>query len=137
MAGWVVGVDIGRKWVRAAIADIAGTIVARRDERAKVGSAKSLIGQVGSVARRLATEAGVQWSQVTHATLGSPGVFDPAHGYVAMAPNLPGWGRTGLVQAVREELGTNVSFETDVNLASLAVLTHDHGRHSHNIRFHS
>src|SRR5437870_6812772 len=59
VAGWVVGVDIGRKWVRAAIADIAGTIVARRDERAKVGSAKSLIGQVGSVALRLATEAGV------------------------------------------------------------------------------
>src|SRR3989454_9616905 len=90
MAGWVVGVDIGRKWVRAAIADIAGTIVARRDEHARVSSAKSLIGQVGAIARRLATEAGVQWSQVTHATLGSPGVFDPAHGYVAMAPNLPG-----------------------------------------------
>src|SRR5207244_1904129 len=83
------------------IADIAGTIVARRDEHARVSSAKSLIGQVGAIARRLATEAGVQWSQVTHATLGSPGVFDPAHGYVAMAPNLPGWGRTGLVQAVR------------------------------------
>src|SRR5439155_1416020 len=55
MAGWVVGVDIGRKWVRAAIADIAGTIVARRDEHARVSSAKSLIGQVGAIARRLAT----------------------------------------------------------------------------------
>src|SRR5436190_5255593 len=108
-AGWVVGIDVGRKWVRAAIADIAGNIVARRDEHARVASAKSLIGQVGAIARRLASEAGVQWSQVNHATLGSPGVFDPAHGYVAMAPNLPGWGRSGLVQAVREELGTNVS----------------------------
>ena len=135
MAGWVVGVDIGRKWVRAAIADIAGTIVARRDEHARVSSAKSLIGQVGAIARRLATEAGVQWSQVTHATLGSPGVFDPAHGYVAMAPNLPGWGRTGLVQAVREELGTNVSFENDVNLAALAERTHGLGRNVHNFVF--
>src|SRR6476661_1598831 len=26
MAGWVVGIDVGRIWVRAAIADIAGTI---------------------------------------------------------------------------------------------------------------
>src|SRR5256885_1294236 len=91
MAGWVVGVDIGRKWVRAAIADIAGTIVARRDERARVTSAGTLIGQVGATARRLAAEAGVDWSHVTHATLGSPGVFEPLHGYVAMAPNLPGW----------------------------------------------
>src|SRR5690242_11802192 len=135
VAGWVVGVDIGRKWVRAAIADIAGTIVARRDEHARVASAKSLIGQLGGIARRLAQEAGVGWSQVTHATLGSPGVFDPVHGYVAMAPNLPGWGRSGLVQAVRDELGTNVSFENDVNLAALAEHTHGLGRNVHNFVF--
>ena len=134
-AGWVVGVDIGRKWVRAAIADIAGNVVARRDEHARVASAKSLIGQVGAIARRLASEAGVQWSQVTHATLGSPGVFDPVHGYVAMAPNLPGWGRSGLVQAIRDELGTNVSFENDVNLAALAERTHGLGRNVHNFVF--
>jgi predicted NBD/HSP70 family sugar kinase len=128
MAGWVVGIDVGRRWVRAAIADIAGTIVARRDERAKVSSAKTLIGQIGAIARRLASEAGVRWDQVTHAALGSPGVFDPAHGYVAMAPNLPGWGRHGLVEAVREELGTNMNFENDVNLAALAERAHGHGR---------
>ncbi|TAN32420.1 ROK family transcriptional regulator [bacterium] len=131
-AGWVVGLDVGRVWVRAAIADIAGNIVARRDERAKVGSAKALIGQVGGIARRLAGEAGVQWSQVTHAVLGSPGVFDPTHGHVAMAPNLPGWGRHGLVEAVREELGTNVNFENDVNLAALAERAHGHGRNVDN-----
>lgn len=135
MAGMVVGIDIGRKWVRAAIADIAGTIVGRRDERARVSSAKSLIGQVGAIARRMATEAGVQWTQVTHATLGSPGVFDPEHGYVAMAPNLPGWGRTGLVQAVHDELGTNVSFENDVNLAALAERRYGLGRNVHNFVF--
>src|SRR3984893_6725129 len=135
MAGWVVGIDVGRKWVRAAIADIAGTIVARRDERAKVSSAKTLIGQVGGVARRLASEAGGRWDQVTHAVLGSPGVFDPVHGYVAMAPNLPGWGRHGLVEAVREELGTNVNFENDVNLAALAEREHGHGRNVSNFVF--
>jgi predicted NBD/HSP70 family sugar kinase len=127
-SGRVVGVDVGRKWVRAAIADIAGNILARRDEHARVRSAQTLIGQVGAVARKLASEAGVKWSQVTHTTLGSPGVFDPVHGYVAMAPNLPGWGRTGLVQAVREELGRNVSFENDVNLAALAERAHGLGR---------
>lgn len=134
-AGWVVGIDVGRIWVRAAIADIAGTIKARRDERAKVGSAKTLIGQIGSMARRLAGDAGVGWGQVTHAALGSPGVFDPAHGYVAMAPSLPGWGRHGLVEAVRQELGTNVSFENDVNLAALAEQAHGHGRNVGNFVF--
>jgi predicted NBD/HSP70 family sugar kinase len=135
LAGWVVGIDVGRIWVRAAIADIAGTIRARRDERAKVSSAKTLIGQIGAMARRLAGEAGVGWGQVTHAALGSPGVFDPAHGYMAMAPNLPGWGRHGLVEAVRQELGTNVSFENDVNLAALAERAHGHGRNVSNFVF--
>ena len=134
-AGWVAGFDIGRKWVRAGIADIAGNIVARRDEHARVASARTLIGQVGGVARRLAAEAGLQWSDITHATLGSPGVFDPVHGYVALAPNLPGWGRTGLVQAVRDELGTNVSFENDVNLAALAERAEGLGRNVQNFVF--
>src|SRR5438874_1186396 len=79
-AGWVVGIDVGRKWVRAAIADISGKIVARRDERARVTSQRQLIGQIGSIAHRLAREAGVAWSQVTQAAVGSPGVFDPARG---------------------------------------------------------
>ena len=127
-AGWVVGIDVGRRWARAAIADIAGTIVAHRDERAKVGSARTLVGQIGSLARRLASEAGVQWTQVTHAVLGSPGVFDPTRDYVAMAPNLPGWSRHGIVEAVRAELGTNVTFENDVNLAALAEREHGLGR---------
>ena len=131
-AGWVVGIDVGRKWVRAAIADISGKIVARRDERARVSSQRQLIGQIGSIAHRLAGDAGVGWSQVTQAALGSPGVFDPARGYVAMAPNLPGWGRHGLVEAVREQLGPSVSFENDVNLAALAERDHGLGRNLSN-----
>ena len=127
-AGWVVGIDVGRRWARAAIADIAGRIVATREERAKVGSARTLVGQIGALARALVDEAGVNWLQVTHAVLGSPGVFDPARDYVAMAPNLPGWSRHGLVEAVRSELGTNVTFENDVNLAALAEREHGHGR---------
>src|SRR5256714_1313142 len=133
--GGAGGSDVGRVGVRAATANIAGTVVARRDERARVGSAKTLIGQIGAIARRLAGEAGVRWPDVTQAVLGSPGVFDPVHGYVAMAPNLPGWGRHGLVEAVREELGTNVTFENDVNLAALAEREHGHGRNVANFVF--
>ena len=127
-AGWVVGIDVGRRWVRAAIADITGGIVARRDERARARSAGTLIGQVGRIAHELAAEAGVRWKQVSHATIGSPGVFDPARGLVEMAPNLPGWGRHGIVEAVQAELGTNVSFENDVNLAALGERARGHGR---------
>jgi predicted NBD/HSP70 family sugar kinase len=118
-AGWVAGIDVGRRWVRAAIADITGAIVARRDERAKVSSADALIGQLGTVARGLAADAGIAWERVIHTTVGSPGVFDPVSGTVNLAPNLPGWGRYGLVEALHGELGTRVGVENDVNLAAV------------------
>lgn len=118
-AGWVVGLDVGRDFVRAAIANLAGEIVARRDERARVRSRRQLISQIGEIAHGVAAEAGVRWKQVTFAAVGSPGVFDPVTGQVALAHALPGWGRTGLVEAVQEELGTKVGFENDVNLAAL------------------
>ncbi len=118
-AGWVVGLDVGRDFVRAAIANLSGDIVARRDERARVRSQATLISQIGDIAHGVASEAGVKWGQVTFATVGSPGVFDPENGHVALAHALPGWGRTGLVQAVQEVLGTKVGFENDVNLAAL------------------
>ncbi len=118
-AGWVVGLDVGRDWVRAAIADVTGDIVARRDERARVRSAATLIGQLGEIAHGLASEAGIRWRQVTFAMVGSPGVFEPTRGQVALAHNLPGWGRQGLVEAVQRELGTNIAFENDVNLAAM------------------
>ena len=77
-SGWVVGVDVGRRWVRAAVADITGTIVARRDERARVRSSRALVAQLGSVAHAVAAEAGIDWAAVTHATVGSPGVLIPS-----------------------------------------------------------
>src|SRR5207248_10121991 len=98
-AGWVAGIDVGREYVRAAIADITGAIVARRAERARVRSAGTLIGQIGGIARDIAAEAGTRWRQGTQARVGTPGGFDPTRGLVEMAPNLPGWGRQGLVEA--------------------------------------
>ena len=56
---------------------------------------------------------------MTQATLGTPEVFQPGKGRVAMAPNLPGWGRRGVVEEVSRQLGTALTFENDVNLAAL------------------
>ena len=127
-AGWVVGIDVGRHWVRAAAADITGAIVARRDERARARSSATLIGQIGEIAHEVAGDAGIRWRQVTHATVGAAGVIDPRRGAVALAPNLPGFGRQGLVGAIRDELGTAISFENDVNMAALGELSDGAGR---------
>jgi predicted NBD/HSP70 family sugar kinase len=127
-AGWVAGIDIGSHWVRAALADITGAIVARRDERARASSSRALIGQTGVIARQLADDAGIAWDRVSHVTVGSPGVFEPTRGAVILAPNLPGWGRQGLVEALRAELGSGIGVENDVNLAAVGERWKGHGQ---------
>ena len=49
-AGWVVAVDVGRSWVRIALANLAGEVVRRRQERSQSRDAKKLVAQIGSVA---------------------------------------------------------------------------------------
>lgn len=53
------------------------------------------------------------------AALGGPGFFGPSRDAVVLVHKLPGWGRPGLVEAVRAELGPNIVFENDVNLATV------------------
>jgi predicted NBD/HSP70 family sugar kinase len=127
-AGWVVGIDMGRDWVRAALADLNGDVVARRDQRSQARSAGTLIAQIGEIAHGLAGEAGLKWARVTHATVGSPGVFEPAGRKMTLAEGLPGWGREGVVEALQRTLGTNVSIENDVNVATVGEQLHGLGK---------
>jgi predicted NBD/HSP70 family sugar kinase len=119
-SGWVVGIDVGSHWVRAALADISGTVRARRDERTH-RSAAATVAQIRGLADSLAADRGLDWSRITHATVGLPGVLDPSRTRLALSPNLPG-GKPGLVEAIRAELGENTSFENDVNLAALGEM---------------
>src|SRR5215211_3727294 len=127
-AAYVLGIDIGRDWIRAAVADLAGEIAARRDTRNRARSAPGLVRSVGSIARELVAEAGVAWEDVAHSVVGSPGVFDPASGRLRHAPNLPGWGRPGLVEALREVLPPVVTLENDANLGAIGEGAYGSGR---------
>src|SRR4051812_33720372 len=87
-AGRVIGIDVGRGWVRAALADLSGTITARRDVRSGARSAGTLIDWLGGLAAGLAAEAG---GEITYVALGTPGVYDAEQRRLRLAPNLPGW----------------------------------------------
>ena len=116
-AGWVIGIDVGREYVRAAAADLTGKIVAQRRQAARARSARTLISTMARSRSRQRVRRH-RWRRVTVAAVGSPGVFGSA-GHPLLAHNLPGWTREGLLDEIRRELGTSVVFENDVNLAAL------------------
>lgn len=118
-AGHVIGVDVGRRWIRAAAADLDGTVVGRLEVPNTARSAGSMVRSAARLARSVAGEAGLDWSQVVHTVVGSPGVTDPGTHRVRYAVNLPGWGRSGLFDRLRDELGTRLDVVNDANLAAL------------------
>ncbi|MEV4123526.1 ROK family transcriptional regulator [Nocardia sp. NPDC049707] len=122
-AGVVAGVDIGRHWVRLAIADLRGEFIARGDIRNSARSAVDLVRRVRTLAHQVAADAEMDWTAVHYAVIGSPGVLNSATGRLDYAPNLPGWGRAGLVGQLRDALEVESAIENDINLAAVGELT--------------
>ncbi len=118
-AGYVVGVDVGRGWIRGAVANLAGQIMARNDKPSDAQSASALVALISHLARDVVADAGLSWSQVVHAVIGTPGVFDAQSKRVLFASNLPEWGRHGLLAELQAAFGLSLSLENDANLAAL------------------
>src|ERR671934_1867868 len=127
-AGYVVGIDIGRAWIRIAAADLWGHIVARRDERNRERSATALVRTVSEVAHSVVAAAGLTWEQVAHTVVGGPGVFDPDSDGLLLAPTLPGWSRPGVMSSLREALPPSVALDNDANLAAVGERSYGSGR---------
>jgi predicted NBD/HSP70 family sugar kinase len=127
-AGYVVGVDVGRAWIRVAAADLSGAIVARRDERNRARSADALVKAVAAVAHDVVAAAGLTWKRVAHTVVGGPGVFDPDSDRLRHAPNVPGWSRPGVMSSLREALPPTVALDNDANLAAVGERTYGSGR---------
>ena len=127
-AGYVVGIDVGRAWIRVAAADLSGEIVARRDERNRARSASALVKGVASVAHDVVTEAGLTWKRVAHTVVGGPGVFDPENDRLRHAPNVPGWSRPGVMSSLREAMPPTVALDTDAHQAAVGERTYGSGR---------
>jgi predicted NBD/HSP70 family sugar kinase len=127
-AGYVVGIDIGRSWIRVAAADLAGEIVARRDERNRARGASALVKSVTAVAHEVVSAAGLTWKQVAHTVVGGPGVFDPDSDRLRHAPNVPGWSRPGVMSQLRAALPPTVALDNDANLAAVGERSYGSGR---------
>jgi predicted NBD/HSP70 family sugar kinase len=127
-AGWVVGVDVGRSWLRMALANLAGEVVLRRQERSQSRDGKKLVAQIGSLVSTLPIEAGLSYEDVTYTVIGSPGVVDERSGAMRLAGHLSGWDGSGVLEALGDRLGSSLAVENDINLAALGEQAHGLGK---------
>ncbi|MCG7209739.1 ROK family protein [Streptomyces arenae] len=126
-AGYALGVDVGRGWLRVALADLDGTLVARSDVRNRARGADAMAGLLVTTARQVVANSGVDPAEVVHGVVGTPGVYDERQRRVRYAMHLPGWGRAGLFDRMREDLGVPLEVHNDANLAALGEYTYGIG----------
>ncbi len=111
-----------------AVADLAGTILGRRDGANRARTGPALVAEVRRLSHEAAAEAGIGWAAVACTVLASPGVLDPGADRLELTPNLPGWGRAGLVEELRTALGAGLVVENDINLAAVGESAFGQGR---------
>jgi predicted NBD/HSP70 family sugar kinase len=136
-SGFVIAVDVGRSWIRLALANLAGEVLARRTAPSQAGASRALVAQISQLVHALPTEIGVGYERITFTVIGSPGFVDRRSGIIRLAPNLTGWGGPGVLKGLRARLGPAFALENDVKLATLAEQAHGHGKGIPNFAFMS
>ena len=134
-AGYVLGLDIGHKYIRGALADLAGAILASSAIPSRASSVRGRVGELIRLADELCASGRVPRQSVTQTVIGSPGVYDPRRNSMALTGGLPGWDRPAVLADLRAAFGQSLVVENDVDAAALAERTHGHGRDADSFAF--
>jgi predicted NBD/HSP70 family sugar kinase len=119
-AGYVLGLDVGRRWVRAGVADLSGSLLGRTDLPNTGRSSAGLLNLICDASARAQLSAGIGADQIVSAYVGGPGVPDQGSRRHRYAPNLPGWTKPGMLDELQAALGYPVDSDNDVACATTA-----------------
>jgi len=135
-AGFALGLDVGREFVRGAVTDLAGSVRARRSKAARSSSGVARVRELATLAAELLQEADVAGNGTPVQTVvGSPGIVKPGGDALQLAAHLPGWERPAVLRDLRRLLGEETTIENDVDAAAVAERDHGHGREVSNFAF--
>lgn len=130
----ILGLDIGSRFVRGALADLNGVLLVRHDEPVVDSAADTVLAAATTVRDRLLATVEHPDVPVEMAVAGAPGVVDPDEG-VIWHSNRSGLEGVPIKHALQNALGLNVLAENDINLAALGEQTFGAGRDHRDFAF--
>jgi predicted NBD/HSP70 family sugar kinase len=118
-ASLVLGIDLGARFLRGALSDLAGTIRARQDVELLAPDADAALEAIAGLRDALVRTAGLGSHLIDEIVVGIPGVVEPGTGVVRLATNIAGLDGRRYDAELESRLDARVTLENDVNLAAL------------------
>jgi predicted NBD/HSP70 family sugar kinase len=119
-AAFVLGLDLGARFLRGAVCDLAGEIRARQDVELRGADADGALRAIVALYQALLDAAELPAELVDGVVLGVSGVVEAATGRLRLTtPNIAGLEGRALGSEVGDRLGTTLTVENDVNLAAV------------------
>ncbi len=118
-AAFVLGLDLGSRFLRGAVADLAGQIRARRDVELRGADADGTLAAIVALHAAL-IETPLALERIDGVVLGVPGIVESATGTLRLTtPHIPGLEGRAFGSELRERLGVTVTLDNDINLAAV------------------
>jgi predicted NBD/HSP70 family sugar kinase len=120
-AAYVLGLDLGARFLRGALCDLAGEVRARQDVELRGADADGALLAIAALRESLVTAAALPVERIDGIVLGVPGVIDAAGASTLhlTSPNIPGLEGRAFGRELGDQLGIDVTLENDVNLAAV------------------
>src|SRR5881392_158869 len=118
-AAVVLGLDLGARFVRGAVCDLAGTVRARQDVELTVAEVAGAVEAIERLRTSLLGAAGLDPDRIDGVVVGVPGVVETGSGVLRLAENVAGLEGRAFAEELRNALGLPATLENDINLAAL------------------
>jgi predicted NBD/HSP70 family sugar kinase len=119
-AAYVLGLDLGARFLRGAVCDLAGEVRARQDVELRGANADGALQAISTLRESLVAAAALPVERIDGIVLGVPGVIDAETSTLHLtSPNIPGLEGRAFGVELGDLLGIDVTLENDVNLAAV------------------
>ena len=116
-AALVLGLDLGARFLRGALCDLAGHVRARQDVELPNVEVESALATIAKLRTSLVEASNLPGELIDTVVAGVPGVVEPS-GKLSLATNVRGLEGRRFGAEVEEVLGLPVTLDNDINLAA-------------------